>query len=82
MWPPFLLLKIKIIKETVKNLESFAGSFIESAVSLSFLNTQNHKFFDSDFIFIFLKKYNLQFFCFNIFKNWNQEKSKWPQNTP
>ncbi len=38
-------------QRTVKNVLFFAGSFTESAVSLSFWNTQNRKFFDSDFIF-------------------------------
>jgi hypothetical protein len=34
-------------QRTVKNLLFFAGSFTESAVSLSFGNNQNLKFFDS-----------------------------------
>jgi hypothetical protein len=53
-------------QRTVKNLLFFAGSFTESAVSLSFGNDHNSKFFDSDFFF---KKINWQFFSFNIFKN-------------
>jgi hypothetical protein len=53
-------------QRTVKNLLFFAGSFTESAVSLSFGNNQNPKFFDSDFFF---KKFNWQFFGFNTFKN-------------